>query len=359
MRSARRTRTWRRRWWVRSISRTAGRFSAAHSAGSRNSPVIATNTLQNIEHRARIILLLDVRQLLEVRAKEGRLPIWLPEIGLVHIRTTSRSDCHNLGHENLGHLLLVSLHGGPWCRGVPVGDELQLGDRVPPDREDSVVWCARSLLVVCGATSKKNTIGGKVIVDLDKLSSVVLQDTTWDQASTELVAVDLVGTTWKWTHVLVVVITVGQFAVSDWWRNAEFLQGSSKGCDNNVLDVGCGGVPDGDRLDNEELSVLEEDNHSTLVDHSRHEFMELGSCSSELLRGGRAGKQLHSGTSDLSALVGTDSQRGYNTVGTATSTTESPVKVRILSRRGSEDLSIGGDNLTSLVSILRRYTIDW
>lgn len=156
----------------------------------------------------RVILIFDRLELGVVAAVESVLPVGLLEVGLVHVRATARSDLFNLGHKDLGHLLLGSLHIDPRSGAIPVGDELKLRDGAAPRGQDGIVGSVGTLGVVGGGTGEKNTLLCELGKDFVQLGSIVLDDVTGNQATAELVAVDLKATFGERAEVAVVVVVV-------------------------------------------------------------------------------------------------------------------------------------------------------
>jgi hypothetical protein len=332
--------------------RLSRRSSPAHAAALVHAPAITAHALEDVERILGIVLALDIIELLEVRAVENVLPALLAEISFVHVGPGAGRDGLDLGHEFGRHLLLRGFHVGPGGRRVPVGDELELRDGVAPGGQDGVVGHVGALRVVGGRAREQDAAGDELVVDLDELGVVVDGDGARDQAAAELVAVDFEGAAGERAHVAVVVVAVGEGAVGDGRGDAEVDEGLGEGRQNDVLDVGCVGVPDGDGLEDEVLLVLEEDDHGAGIDHGGHELVELGDGGSELLGGGGRCEELHGCSADGFGIVGADGQGDDDSVGSAATTAEGPVQVSVLGGRGSNEVTVGSDDVKgeSLIS---------
>lgn len=214
---------------------------------------------------------------------------------------------------------------------------------VSPCRQDGVVDTGGAG-VVCGAAGHDDALGGEVLDDGLETVVVVDEDAAGDQPAAVVEVADVEAAKGQRAHVGAVVVKVRELGVLDGGGDAELGEQGGEGGEDGVLDEVGGGVPDGDRLDLEDLVVHQVDDHGALVDHGGDHGVELGDDLVEEIRGGGGGKNVYLSTTDDGLGMGLDRQGGDDTEAGAAAA-QSPVQVAVLRGRSSHDSAGSGDNL--------------
>lgn len=212
-----------------------------------------------------------------------------------------------------------------------------------PCRQDGVVD-AGGASVVCGTARHDDAVGGEVLDDGLETVVVVDEDAAGDQPAAVVEVADVEASVGKRAHVGAVVVKVRKLSVLDGCGNAELGEQCGEGSEDSVLDKVGGGVPDGNRLDLEDLVVHQVNHHGTLIDHGGNHGVELGNDLVEDVRGGAGGKDVDLSTTDNGLRMDLDRHGGdYTEAGAASA--QSPVQVAVLGSRSSKHSASSGDNL--------------
>lgn len=325
-------------------------LNPAHATIRSHTPGIAANTLEVVEQRLGIPLLLDGGKTTPVVAVEGLLPVELVEVGLVHVSAAAGSDGLDLGHELVGDALLHREHVVP-AKGIPGGGELHRHDGLAPGGVNSV-GDALEGLEAAAAADGNDAVGGEVADHLLEVVVVVLNDGSGDETATVLVLGSTDVAVGERTHVGVVVVAVVEGGVGDHGLDANLGEVAGEWAEDLIADVVSGGVDEGDGLDDENTRGNVVDDGRTVVNHSGQKLVELGDG---LVKGSlvdTGGSHLESSTSNGTSVVSSNSQGGDNSKVASAATAKSPVKVTVLESRSPDDSAGRSDNfeLEGLIS---------
>lgn len=214
---------------------------------------------------------------------------------------------------------------------------------VSPCRQDGVVD-AGGAGVVCGTAGHDDALGSEVLDDGLEIVVVVDEDAAGDQPAAVVEVADVEAAVGERAHVGCVVVKVRELGVLDGGGDAELGEQCGEGSEDGVLDEVGGGVPDGNRLDLEDLVGHQVHHHGALVDHGGNHGVELGNDLVEEVRGGGGGKNVDLSTTDGGLGMDLDCHGGDDTEAGAASA-QSPVQVAVLGGRSSENSAGSGDNL--------------
>lgn len=327
----------------------------AHTTLLIDIPIFTTDSLESIEEVIRIILLLDCQQGDVVDAEEGLLPVWLAEVGLVLVASTTGSDSLKLRHILVRHAPLIGNHLGPRGSLVPNGANLHGDGRVTPRGEDGVVDIA-GFGDVETDTDGNNAAFGDVANGSGDSSSIMVERGTRDKTATILELANAEVAVRKGTHVLAVVVKVGiVLGVGNRVCDVQVIQGVEERCQKG-LDIGARLVECGDRVEGKERRGNLIYDRGAGVNHGRQQSVESGDSLVEVVCRGTARQELKTSTADDRVRVSLDGGIDDYTVVTGTATTEGPEEVRVGRAVGSDERSIGKDNLV-LQSIVGSETI--
>jgi hypothetical protein len=319
-------------------------LGGAHTSLVINIPVVTTNSLESIEEVIRIILLLNLQQGIVVATEESVLPVWLTEVGLILVTSTTRSNNLKLRHKLVGHAPLISDHIGPRGSLVPGSTDLHGDSRRTESGEDSVVDIA-GVGDVEADTDGNDAVFGDVADGGGDAGWVGVEGVTGDESASVLVFADTEIAVGKGPHVLVVVVVVGVIlGVGNSIGDVEIIKDIEERSQEG-LDVGAGFVVCSDGVEGEERRGNLIDDSGTSVNHGRKQRVELGNGLIENVWSGTARQELKTSTADSSVRVSLDGGIDDYTIVTGTTAAEGPEEVRVGRAVGSDELSIGSDHL--------------